>query len=93
MASAPELNVIGFDTVVFEGNFADYKMTGGVQFYFGNDDGGLLFTNTDRRGRPRRAGQHDHRVADHRTGWCSPTAVIDTADHSFGLIGGDLLVH
>ncbi|MEQ1669387.1 MAG: S8 family serine peptidase, partial [Hyphomicrobium sp.] len=43
--SAPELSIIGFDTVVFEGNFADYDITGGVKFFFG-DYSGLMFRNT-----------------------------------------------
>lgn len=43
--SAPELNIIGYDTVIFEGNYADYKITGGVLLFFGGY-GGLEFHNT-----------------------------------------------
>ncbi|MBK8017958.1 MAG: hypothetical protein IPK20_15330 [Betaproteobacteria bacterium] len=89
-ATVPELNVIGFDTVVFEGNFADYKMTGGVQFYFGND-AGLLFSNTT-------AGddlaEQDNTTIDWRTidRLVFADRTIETADRSFSLTGGDLLV-
>ncbi|MEQ1653203.1 MAG: hypothetical protein ABL897_12000, partial [Hyphomicrobium sp.] len=87
--SAPELSIVGYDTVVFDGNFADYKITSGELFYFGID-GGLKFHNTT-------VGSALANQDTTTLEWNSIEKLvfadreIDLVARPMGLIGGDLL--